>query len=267
MDIGIIGLGLIGGSLGRAILKKTENNIVYGADILPENVEKAKLLNAVNFELDESNISKLDMLIVAVYEKKTVEALDKYVPRLKSGCVVIDVCGNKKGVCAAMRKLQSQYPDKIYAGAHPMAGREFSGLKYSKASLFEKASLILTPVNADLNALSNLKKFFFELGFEKIIYSNAEKHDKMIAYTSQLAHLVSNAYIKNPLFAEHEGYSGSSFKDMTRVGGLNEVMWTELFLNNRENLIGELDFLIERLEGYKEALMKGDGEKLKGLLK
>ena len=266
MKIGIIGLGLIGGSLGRQIIKNTSHT-VYGYDISEDAMLKAQMLNAYHERLDtEAEVIDLDMLIVALCPEATIKTIRELAPRMKKGGIIIDTCGTKRKVVAAMSELEDMYPDVGFVGVHPMAGREFSGISHSTATLFEHAYIILTPIRTDLESEEKVRAFFLETGCEGITVASAATHDKIIAYTSQLAHVVSSAYIRNPLSETYLGFSAGSFRDMTRVAKLNPDMWTELFTENKDNLIACIDDLRNRLGEYRDALSGGDDVKLKAIL-
>ncbi len=266
MKIGIIGLGLIGGSLGRQIIKNTSHT-VYGYDISEDAMLKAQMLNAYHERLDtEAEVIDLDMLIVALCPEATIKTIRELAPRMKKGGIIIDTCGTKRKVVAAMSELEDMYPDVGFVGVHPMAGREFSGISHSTATLFEHAYIILTPIRTDLESEEKVRAFFLETGCEGITVASAATHDKIIAYTSQLAHVVSSAYIRNPLSETYLGFSAGSFRDMTRVAKLNPDMWTELFTENKDNLIACIDDLRNRLGEYRDALAGGDDVKLKAIL-
>lgn len=265
MKIGIIGLGLIGGSLGRATKLKTAHE-VYGRDKDREAVLKAELLNAVDREMTDDDFSQTDLMIVALPLSATLSVIKEVAPKLKSGATLIDCCGNKRDVAAEMKRLSKKRPDVNFAGVHPMAGREWSGISHSMATLFEHSYFILTPIAASLEALAALKAYFSSLGAEGTAVATADEHDKIISYTSQLAHIASSAYIKNPLSESHVGFSAGSFRDMTRVAKLDPDMWTELFLANKDNLLANLDLFIEHLEEYRAAIDGGNAEELKRLL-
>lgn len=264
MKIGIIGLGLIGGSFGRTAVKAGHE--VFGADVSENVLFKAEMLNAITARLNKDNAKELDMLISAVYPSAFGSSVAPYIPELKAGAVVADFCGTKRGVVAVMKSLSKEYPALTFIGAHPMAGREFSGIEHSSASLFNKASVVLVPVKADIFALDEFKKFFLSLGFSEAVITTAENHDRMIAFTSQECHVVSNAFIKSPRAREHFGYSAGSYKDMTRVARLSPAMWSELMTENADYLAEELDCLIDRLSEYRDALKTGDKQELYKLL-
>ena len=265
MNIGIIGLGLIGGSLGRAISTKTSHK-VYGLALHDSTMIKAELCGAIQERLTKDNAKELDMLIITLYPRAIEESLEEWAPLLKKGCIVIDCGGTKRSICEKMKHLHYLYPDLIFAGGHPMAGREFSGFSHSQASLFEKATMLIVPIKTPLDALVKIKEFALELGFEGLVITTPQEHDEMISFTSQLAHIVSSSYIKNPLDTTHYGFSAGSFRDMTRVAKLNPQMWSELMLENRDYLVPQIENLQENLEAFKKALDNNDKETLEKLL-
>ena len=224
------------------------------------------LAGAYTEPLDEKNAAEVDLLVVAIFPRAFEEAVRRYLPFLKKGAVVSDFCGNKRIVAQAMKKLSAERGDVVFVGGHPMAGREYSGVEHSSVRLFDGASMILVPVTEDLFALSELKKFYLSLGFGEVVVTTPEQHDKMISYTSQLCHVVSNAFIKSESAKTHGGYSAGSYRDLTRVARLNPDMWAELMMDNRDYLKGELDGLIRSLQAYSDALGKGEEEKLRALL-
>ncbi len=262
--VGIVGLGLMGASFGRVLVKNGYE--VYGADKSDAVMQKALLAGAYTEPLDEKNAAEVDLLVVAIFPRAFEEAVRRYLPFLKKGAVVSDFCGNKRIVAQAMKKLSAERGDVVFVGGHPMAGREYSGVEHSSVRLFDGASMILVPVTEDLFALSELKKFYLSLGFGEVVVTTPEQHDKMISYTSQLCHVVSNAFIKSESAKTHGGYSAGSYRDLTRVARLNPDMWAELMMDNRDYLKGELDGLIRSLQAYSDALGKGEEEKLRALL-
>lgn len=264
MKIGIVGLGLIGGSFGRTAVKAGHE--VFGEDRQEAVLIKAEMLCAITGRLSEASSKNLDLLISAVNPSDFESSVEKYLPHLKSGAVVMDFCGTKRGVVSAMKRLSDKYGDLVFIGGHPMAGREFSGIERSSATLFHKASMILVPVKGDIFALDGIKKLFLSLGFGEAVITTAENHDRMIAFTSQECHVVSNAFVKSPRAKEHFGYSAGSYKDMTRVARLSPAMWTELMLENADYLAEELDILVENLQKYSAAIKRGDKKELFDLL-
>ena len=264
MKIGIVGLGLIGGSFGRTAVKAGHE--VFGEDRQEAVLIKAEMLCAITGRLSEASSKNLDLLISAVNPSDFESSVEKYLPHLKSGAVVMDFCGTKRGVVSAMKRLSDKYGDLVFIGGHPMAGREFSGIEHSSATLFHKASMILVPVKADIFALDEIKKLFLSLGFGEAVITTAENHDKMIAFTSQECHVVSNAFVKSPRAKEHFGYSAGSYKDMTRVARLSPAMWTELMHENADYLAEEMYILVENLQKYSAAIKRGDKKELFDLL-
>lgn len=265
MKIGIIGLGLIGGSLGQAFLSMTKNE-VYGKDINQTTMIRAKLVGAIQEPLTEEKIKEIDLLILSLAPEKAIAEMNKIAPLLKDGAIVMDTSGTKKKIVKAMKNLSQEYPNIEYIGVHPMAGKETSGIENATPSLFKGAYIIFTPVYANMPALILVKSLFMEIGSKGIEIASQEKHDKMIAYTSQLAHIVSSSYVKNPLSSEHVGYSAGSFQDMTRVAKLDPDMWSELFLENAENLVEQIENLELNLSNYKTAILNNDKTLLKELL-
>lgn len=265
MNIGIIGLGLIGGSLGRAIVKRTTNK-VYGMDSDAETMLKAELLKAYNFELKDSNIGDMDIVILALPPHVACNILEEISPKLKARAIVIDCVGNKRAVVTKMKKLSLEYPEIIFLGGHPMAGREYSGVRHSTVNLFDNASMIVVPVSQDIAALQLAKDFFLELGFKNVVMTTAEEHDRIISYTSQLAHVVSSAYVLSPTAESYLGFSAGSFRDMTRVARMNPDMWTELFIENKDNLTNELNEFIANLTEYRDLISSADREALRAKL-
>lgn len=265
MKIGIVGLGLIGGSLGRTIVNRTQHT-VYAFDLDDNAMKTGALLKAYHEVLSDDNACEMDLMIFALYPKALKVALKEYCPKLKDGCVILDCCGNKRFVVEIMKELAFSFPALEFIGAHPMAGREFSGIKHSTATLYDRASMILVPVKADIRTLAFIKQFSLEIGFGSVVITSAEKHDEIIAYTSQLAHVVSSSYIKSPTAQQYLGFSAGSFRDMTRVARLSPEMWSQLMMENSDNLIREIAIMIEKLQEYSSALEKGDMEQLKALL-
>ena len=265
MKIGIIGLGLIGASFGKSLKKMTENQ-VFGYDINPEVLLKAELVGAIDGAISQDNLRDLDVLVISVYPRSFKAVAKEYLPKMKEGAILMDFCGIKRGIEEDMKELANEYPSISFIGAHPMAGREFSGIDRSLSTLFDKATCVVVPVKADIFTLEKVRDLFLSVGFSEAVFSTAYRHDEIIAFTSQLAHVVSNAYVKSPSAKNHKGFSAGSYKDMTRVAWLNENMWTELFLENKEPLLFEIDSIINSLSEYRDAIAEEDGDKLRLLL-
>ena len=265
MNVGIVGLGLMGASFGRALRTKGKAK-VFGADIAEDTLLKAELIGAIDEDLDEKSAAELDMLVISVYPRDFKKVAETYLPFMKKGSVVLDFCGIKRNVCKDMKELSISYPDINFIGGHPMAGREYSGIDHSVTTLFEKASMLLIPVRTDIFKEEELKAFFLSVGFGEVVFTTAETHDEIISYTSQLCHIVSNAFIKSPTAQEHHGYSAGSYRDLTRVARLHPGMWSQLMMDNKDKLKTELDLLISNLQKYSDALGAGDEKKLSELL-
>lgn len=266
MTVGIVGLGLIGGSLARSIKVHTDFEVL-GMDINPQTMLQANLLGAIDGTLTEDNLARCDVVLVALYPAAIVTWITEHQDAFRPGTWVIDCGGVKEAVCTPLNALAQGKPWH-YCGGHPMAGREFSGFRYAKDDLFDRASMILTPPrDAGPEVLTWLKDFFLTIGFRRVQFTTPREHDEMIAYTSQLAHVVSSAYVKCPLAQKHRGFSAGSFADMTRVAKLNEDMWTELFFDNRDALLPEINGLIDRLVAYRDALAAEDHQAMKQLLR
>lgn len=265
MKIGIAGLGLMGGSLGRALVRKTEHT-VYAYDCDAEAMLKGGMLEAYHEELTDANAGELDVLVLAVLPSAMEGIAERFLPLMKSGATVTDLAGVKRPVVNLMKEWTKRRPDLGFAGGHPMAGREFSGVAHSTAGLYENSSVLIVPVSAELEQLAALKKMYVAVGAEGVVITDADTHDEMIAYTSQLAHVVSSAYVKSPSADKHYGYSAGSFRDMTRVARMNASMWTELMRENADNLSREVRSMAERLTEYADALDSGDNGALYRLL-
>lgn len=266
MNILIIGLGLIGGSFCKALSTKTTHS-VYGFDINKEVTEKAVQDGSIISELDPENFNTADVTIICLHPEATVKFIESNASNLRRGSIVTDMCGIKANIVARMSDAAIQAGIR-YVGAHPMAGREFGGYDYAIGNLYENASFIVTPVDdTDTDALNTVTELAKEVGFTKIIRTSPAQHDKTIAYTSQLAHIVSSAYVKSPSIKNESGFTAGSFQDMTRIATLNENMWTELFMQNRQPLLEELTTLISHLSQYRDALLSSDSITLKELLR
>lgn len=266
MNIAIIGLGLIGGSLARTIKLHTDHT-VYGCDLNEQTIQQAFLMNAIDAEMTEDNLRTCDMVLVSLYPGAIIEWVKTHADDFKPGCLVIDCGGVKQSICSELVAL-SRARDWFFLGGHPMAGREFSGFRYARDDLFDNASMILcTDGKDDPELLQFARDFFMDLGFRRVQFTNPRTHDEMIAYTSQLAHIVSSAYVKCPLAESHRGFSAGSFADMTRVARLNEGMWTELFFENREALLPVVEDLVKRVTEYRDALRDDDRDGMMRLLR
>ena len=256
MTVGIVGLGLIGGSFAKAY--HAAGHTVLAFDIDRSTYDFAVLSGTVNGPLTDETLSTCDLILIAVIPSAAVDYLKHHAAHIGPKPVVIDCCGTKRVVCAACFPLAKEH-GFTYLGGHPMAGTHNSGFKYATATMFHNAPMVLVPENHnDIQLLSRVKDLLAPAGFSRFSITTAEQHDEMIAFTSQLAHVVSNAYIKSPTAGLHKGFSAGSYKDMTRVAWLAPRMWAELFLENKEYLMTELNTLIDNLRQYQDAMERDD---------
>ena len=266
MKILIVGLGLMGGSMARALKYYTDHTVV-GDDTSREAMRKALLVGACDEVCGElPELSGFDSVILAAYPAATVEFLTKHSGELKRDAYVFDLGGIKRQVCEVGFRAAKENRF-IFIGGHPMAGTQFSGFEASRETLYRNATMLLVPPkDIDVRSLDAAVRLFKSVGFASVKVTTAEDHDRIIAYTSQLAHILSNAYVKSPTAREHHGYSAGSFRDLTRVAHLNPRMWSELFMENRDNLIPEVERLAASLLEYADAMKSGDAERLERLL-
>ena len=266
MKVGIVGLGLMGGSMAKSIKARTSHT-VYGIDLDQETMSLARLCGAIDGPLTGENLAQCDLVLVALRPQAAIDWVREKGAGIPKGAILVDFCGVKRVVVEALAPLAEEYGFS-YIGGHPMAGRERGGFTAPTEDLYVGASMILTPdQRTDMKLLETLRDFFFDVGFGKLTFSQPEEHDRIIAFTSQLAHIVSSAYVKSPEAQRRRGFSAGSFRDMTRVARLDEEMWTELFLDDADFLTKELGILIGHLEEYREALEARDGERLRSLLR
>mgnify|MGYP002749595008 FL=1 len=266
MKIAIVGLGLIGGSMAKSIKAKTAH-IVYGADLDRETMTLARMCGAIDGPLTEETLPQCDLVLVAICPAAAIRWVEEHADKIGKQAILVDLCGVKRVVVQALAPI-AQAHGFAYIGGHPMAGKERSGFTAATDDLFDGASMILTPdQRTDMQLLETLKAFFLDLGFAGLTFSDPEEHDRIIAFTSQLAHITSSAYVKSPEAQRRRGFSAGSFRDMTRVARLDETMWTELFLDDADYLVKELDILIENLSAYSQALKSGDAEQVRALLR
>ncbi len=265
MITGIVGLGLIGGSLAKAY-KRDEKQTVYAFDIDDNITDFAILSGAVDKKLTKENIKECELILVAVYPEAAVEFLKEYSQYISKTSVVIDCLGTKEEICEIGFKLAKKH-GYTFAGGHPMAGTHNSGFKYARENLFNNAPMVIVPPRYDdMMLLDRIKTLLAPAKFGSITVTTAKEHDRVIAFTSQMAHVVSNAFVKSPTAQNHKGFSAGSFKDLTRVAWLNPPMWAELFLKNKEPLLFELDLFIDNMLKYKKAIENDDKDYLIDLL-
>ena len=264
MIVGILGLGLIGGSLARAYT--LAGHTVYAADSDENILGFAQLAGFVDGPLSPENLGACELILLAIYPDGCAAWLEENAPFISKNALVMDCCGVKERICDRCFPLAEKF-GFTFMGGHPMAGTHFSGFKYSRANLFEGAPMVLVPHRLDdMDLLERAQNALAPCGFGSFSATTARDHVRMIAFTSQMPHIVSNAFIKSPTAASHKGFSAGSYKDLTRVAWLNPNMWAELFLENREFVLEELDVLLTSLQSYRDAVATRDRQTLTDLL-
>lgn len=264
MTVGILGLGLIGGSLARAYAKA--GHTVWAAEKDETMLSFAQIAGAIHGELNDDNIGSCDLILLAIYPAGSAAWLEDKAHLVSPAALVMDCCGVKREICARCFPLAEQY-GFTFIGGHPMAGTHNSGFKYSRSNLFQGAPMVLVPGKFDdIELLQRAKDALAPCNFGSFSVTTADDHDRMIAFTSQMPHIVSNAYIKSPTALEHRGFSAGSYKDLTRVAWLNAPMWAELVLNNRDHMLLELKTYIQALQAYETAIENNDFDTLVALL-
>ena len=264
MTVGILGLGLIGGSLARAYA--LEGHTVYAADLDDRMLSFAMLAGAVHGKLESDTIALCDLILLAIYPDGSASWLEQNASSVSVNTLVMDCCGTKLEICRRCFPVADKY-GFTFVGGHPMAGSQFSGFKYSRANLFAGQPMVLVPpVFDDIELLDRAKNALKPCQFGSFSVTTAEEHDCIIAYTSQMPHILSNAFIKSPRARNHKGFSAGSYRDLTRVAWLNPRMWSELFMENKDHLLHELDFYISSLTAYRNAIANQDQDQLIALL-
>ena len=264
MNVGILGLGLIGGSLARAYALEGHN--VFACEKDESMLSFAMLAGAVQGKLDESTIPQCDLILLAIYPGGSAAWLEENAHRISQNTLVLDCCGIKREICQRCFPLAEKF-GFTFVGGHPMAGSQFSGFKYSRANLFENQPMVLVPpVFDNIQLLQRVKDALAPCHFGTFSVTTAEDHDKMIAFTSQMPHILSNAFIKSPTAASHKGFSAGSYRDLTRVAWLNPQMWAELFMENKDFVLEELEFYIASLSAYRDAIQEDNKASLLELL-
>ena len=264
MKVGILGLGLIGGSLARAY--SLAGHTVYAIQRNESMLSFAMLAGAVHGKLNEQTIPQCDLILLAIYPDGSASWLERNAHLVSKDALVMDCCGTKQEICRRCFPLAKEY-GFTFIGGHPMAGSQFSGFKFSRSDLFQGAPMVLVPpVFDDMELLDRAKEALKPCNFGFFSVTTAQDHDKMIAFTSQMPHILSNAFIKSPTALKHKGFSAGSYKDLTRVAWLNPQMWAELFLENKDNILFELDTYLDNLQQYRDAIAGEDNARLVALL-
>ena len=265
MTILVCGMGIIGGSIAKALKAFTPHRVL-GMNRSPQPLEKALACGAIDAAVDEVSLSQVDLVFLCAYPAACVKLARVLGHHLKKGCIVCDACGIKTAICEEMVSLSHEF-GFIFVGGHPMAGKERNGFDVSDAHLFRGASYILVPCGAPQEAVDTVRQLAFSMGFGSVTLATPTHHDRMIAYTSQLPHVLACAYVLSPSCEQHVGFSAGSYHDVSRVARINEVMWAELFLENREPLLAELDLLLDNLKDFRDAIHREDGDTLRRIMK
>ena len=264
MNIVVAGLGIIGGSYCKAIKKYTKHTVI-GINRSPKPLQQALECGAIDEISNEQSLKMADMLILGQYPAAAVDYVKTYGHLIKKGCLVTDTAGIKQAICPQMQALSKQH-GFVFIGSHPMAGKEKNGFSASDPDLFQGASFIVVPLSASRKDTSTLCRFALNIGFGGIRITTPEEHDRMIAFTSQLPHVLACAYVMSPQCKNHQGFSAGSYRDVSRVANINAPLWAELFLENRQPLTQELDLLIDNICAIKNAIEAEDGPALTALL-
>ncbi len=264
LTVGVMGIGHIGGSFAKAY--HYLGHRVLACDTDHSMLQFAKISGDVDEELTRENMSSCDLILLCAYPQAVIDFLETEGPFIGEHPIVVDCCGTKRVLVDAGMDAAKRF-GFTYVGGHPMAGTQYSGFKHSRKDLFFGAPMVIVPPTYDdIELLTKVKNLLEPVGFKQISVTTADAHDEMIAFTSQLAHVVSSAYIKSPTAGSHKGFSAGSYKDMTRVAWLNPSMWSELFIDNKEYLLKEIDTLIDHISEYRDAIAKEDSETLIRLL-
>lgn len=264
MNIAVIGLGIIGGSFCKAIKKYTDHYVI-GINRTPETAQKALNVGAIDEIGSPEALSKADLVILTMYPQADIDYIRKNGCYIKKGAVVTDASGIKSAICPLLKELAQKY-GFVFVGSHPMAGKEKNGFDVSDSELYKGASFIITPCGAEQKYVDMLSDFAKSIGFEMIKITTPEEHDRMIAFTSQLPHVLACAYVLSPCCPNHKGFSAGSYRDVSRVANINSRLWSELFLENKEPLVKELDILVENITKISDAIKSENTGELSDLL-
>lgn len=259
----IVGLGLLGGSIAMGLKKM--NHEVYAIDIDEKAIQYALAHNIIlegSTSLDPDLIGKADVILSGLYPSMIVDWINENQKYMKPHTLITDVTGVKGPIVSKIQSLLRE--DLEFIGAHPMAGKEVSGIKNADPSIFLPANLILTPTEKNTQeAIDFMREVGIELRFNRIVELSVEEHDEMIGYLSQLTHVIAVSLMNANDSTHLAEYTGDSFRDLTRIAKINENLWTELFLMNKENLIREISCFVDEVNDFKQALENEDCEKMK----
>lgn len=261
----VVGLGLIGGSVAKA-LKLNTDHMVLGMDTQEDTLLDACSCGAIDGKASPEDLRTADVVYLCIYPESALEFAKENGPALKEGCILTDACGIKGEICQGMERLRST-GKYVFVAGHPMAGKELSGFAASDAGIFAGASYLIAPCGAPEWAVDEVASLAKSMGFGRVVMTTPEQHDREIAFTSQLPHVLACAYVMSPRCKEHQGFSAGSYRDVSRVANINDVLWSRLFLDNREELLSELDELIKNLSSFRCAIDGEDEERLRELLR
>lgn len=264
MNIVISGLGIIGGSYAKALKKYTDHHII-GINRSPAPLKAALSCGAIDEIGTPADLGRADMLILGTFPEAAVKFVADNAHLIPKDCIVCDTCGIKSEICPRLKELSKEY-GFTFVGVHPMAGKETNGFASADADLFVGASCIIVPCGADEDKVETVSRLAEKIGFGQVVYTTPENHDRMIAFTSQIPHVLACAYVQSPCCPSHKGFSAGSYRDVSRVAHINEKLWAELFTENRSALVGELDELMLHLSEIRTALLMDDREGLEELL-
>lgn len=264
MNIAIVGLGVIGGSYCKA-LKAYTKHTVTGINRTDAVAQKALKAGAIDRVGTPESLAEQDIIILCMYPQACLDFLRENGRFIRSDAIVTDASGIKRAICPEMQALAQEY-GFIFVGSHPMAGKEKNGFDVSDADLFMGASFLITPCGAPSEAVGTLAALARSIGFRTVKLTTPEEHDRMIAFTSQLPHVLACAYVLSPSCPNHNGFSAGSYRDVSRVANINAGLWAELFLENKEPLVEELDILIDNITRIIDAIKAEDKERLFALL-
>lgn len=267
LKICIVGLGLIGGSYAQAL---SDEGYEVGAvakrrQTIDFALEKGWIAHGVT-DVTEQYMSKFDIVVFALYPHIFVEWIEKYQSCLKPGAVITDVTGVKG--CVVYKIQEMLRGDVEFIAAHPMAGREKSGIEYASKEIFRQANYIVTPTAKNTaRAVEICESLGETLGFKTVARLSPEEHDEMIGFLSQLTHCIAVSLMTCRDTDGFEKYTGDSFRDLTRIANINDVMWSELFLLNKEELLKQMELFEAAFSKLKKAIETGDKDKLRSIMK
>lgn len=261
----VVGLGLIGGSVAKA-LKLNTDHMVLGVDTQEDTLLDACSCGAIDGKASPEDLRTADVVYLCIYPESALEFAKENGPALKEGCILTDACGIKGEICQGMERLRGT-GKYVFVAGHPMAGKELSGFAASDAGIFVGASYLIAPCGAPEWAVDEVASLAKSMGFGRVVMTTPEQHDREIAFTSQLPHVLACSYVMSPRCKEHQGFSAGSYRDVSRVANINDVLWSRLFLDNREELLSELDELIKNLSSFRCAIDSEDEDRLRELLR